>query len=203
METETIYRPRFGRWLCWGVWTVSTFALVHESLLSPASGLQVLPLVALISLLVWATFWNPAVQVSNGGVRLVNVWRTVDVPWPAILRIETKWALTLVTEYGEFPAWAAPAPGARSAIRLGQRSGGSTVPISAPGSTGAIRPGDLPGTNSGAAAVVIRQHWDDLREAGHLDNPRLEFARVPTQWHWRLIGGCVLLVAAGVIAAAL
>ena len=45
----------------------------------------------------WAVFWRPVVAVDDGGVRLVNVLRTIDLPWPSILAIDTKWALTLIT----------------------------------------------------------------------------------------------------------
>ena len=60
----------------------------------------------------WAVFWRPARRSSTtAGCALVNVLRTIDVPWPAIQAIDTKWALTLITAYGQFTAWAAPAPG--------------------------------------------------------------------------------------------
>ena len=57
--------------------------------------------------------------VDDGGVRLVNVARTIDLPWPSIVAVDTKWALTLVTAYGRFTGWAAPAPGLRQTMLAG------------------------------------------------------------------------------------
>ena len=76
------------------------------------------PWMALLAVICWATFWRPRVTVSDGGVELVNVTRTVFVPWPALHDLETRWALTLVTAYGRFTAWSAPAPGARACVDL-------------------------------------------------------------------------------------
>jgi hypothetical protein len=200
-----IHRPRFGPWLCVAVWAVCAFTLARELVGGAADGLRFLPILALVSLLVWATFWNPRIEVTDGGVVLVNVLRTIDLPWPAIQRIDTKWALTLFTAYGSFTAWAAPAPGVTNAARL---SGGGVlsrraVPNSAMMSHDTIRPGDLPGSPSGDAAASLRRHWESLRDAGYLDNPQLEFQRVPVRWHVGLIAALVLLLAACVLAGVL
>ena len=75
------------------------------------------PWLALVAGSCWALFWRPEVVVDDGGVRLVNVFRTIDVPWPSIQAVDTKWALTLITAYGRFTGWAAPAPGMHEAVR--------------------------------------------------------------------------------------
>jgi hypothetical protein len=126
---------------------------------------------------------------------VVNVLHTVDLPWPAIHRIDTKWALTLFTAYGKVTAWAAPAPGG-FASRMAGRHDFKGLPESTFGGDQSIRPGDLPGTPSGAAALAVRRHWEQLRDAGHLDDPKLEFARPPTQWHYRtiLVGAVLVLL---------
>ena len=48
--------------------------------------------------------------------------------------------------------------------------------------------------SSGDAALTVRRRWEELRNAGFLDDPRLEFARPPVRWHWSVI------VAAGIVA---
>src|SRR5690606_7610683 len=91
----------------------------------PSAALAVWPWLAVVAGLAWAVYWRPEVQVSDGGVRLVNVLNTVDVPWPALEAVDTKWALTLTTVWGRrYRAWAAPAPG-RSAMRRELRQQGS------------------------------------------------------------------------------
>jgi hypothetical protein len=184
------------------VWLAVAFALVREAIESIGGAARIAPLLLLVALVVWATFWNPRVEVTESGVRMVNVFRTIDIPWPAIQRIDTKWALTLVTAYGSFTAWAAPAPGMRSSARLSGNGGAGRrqVPSSAMMDSERIRPGDLPGSPSGDAAGSVRRHWEKLRDAGHLDNPRLEHERVPSRWNQPLIAAIAVLVIACVLA---
>lgn len=159
---------------------------------------KALPWLALVGGGAWALYWRPEVAVSDGGVRLVNVVRTIDVPWPALRGVETKWALTLDTVWGAYRSWAAPAPG-RSALRRelrDQRSAARaidrrvpTLPRNTMGRTG-----DLVYTESGAAAMLVHGRWTRLRDAGHLDGAVVEHDRPPIRWHWEtLIAGAVLL----------
>ncbi len=69
------------------------------------------PWLLLPAAVVWAVFWNPRVVVDDSGLTLVNVLRTVRLPWPAIQDVDTRWALKLHTAYGTFGAWAAPSAG--------------------------------------------------------------------------------------------
>ena len=59
---------------------------------------------------------------------------------------------------------------------------------------GGLRPGDLPSTASGSAALLIRRRWEALRKAGHLDEPRLEWERPPVTWHVGMLVGAGVLV---------
>jgi hypothetical protein len=153
------------------------------------------PWTGLLALLCWATFWRPGVIVSDGGVRLVNVSRTIDIPWPALRAIETRWALTLVTAYGRFTAWSAPAPGARSAL-LSRRATRREAPA---GADDGIRPADLLDTPSGEAAALVHRRWTALRDAGHLDDPRLERDRATVHWHVGLALAVAALLTVGVL----
>ena len=153
------------------------------------------PWMALFVLAAWATFWRPCVVVSDAGVRLVNVSRTIDVPWPALQGIETRWALTLVTAYGRYTAWGAPAPGAYSAFRaVGTRHRDT---LAAGDDT--VRPGELPDTPSGEAAELVQRRWAKLRAAGHLDQPQLERDRATVTWHIGTAAAAVALLALGVL----
>ncbi|MBM9476947.1 PH domain-containing protein [Nakamurella flavida] len=187
MESH-VQRPTGGRVLAVSVWVICAAGAVALAV-SQGPGVLVgsgawllLPAVA-----VWAVFYRPGVAVDDGGVELVNVLRTVRLPWPSIQRVDTRWSLTLHTAYGKFSAWAAPAPGRYAARRDQRRRGGR-----ASADEGGIRLGDLPDSESGAAAESIRRRWEALRDAGHLDDPRLEFDRAPTRWH---LGTILALVA--------
>ena len=191
MEVE-IRRSRSSQLLCVLSWVICAVGVGHQFTQGIESAISLLPWLALVSFAVWAAYWRPSLGVDDGGVRLVNVLRTIDVPWPAIQRIDTKWALTLFTAYGKFTAWVAPAPGIRSTVNLGRARRDQVAESALAGDS--IRPGDLPGSPSGNAAVLVRRRWEELRDAGHLDNPRLEFARVPVRWHWEIIAVTAALV---------
>ncbi len=154
------------------------------------------PWTGLVALLCWATFWRPCVIVSDGGVRVVNVSRTIDIPWPALRAIETRWALTLVTAYGRFTAWSAPAPGARSTM-LSRSATRRDAPPG--GGDDVVRPSELLDTPSGEAAALVHRRWTALRTAGHLDDPRLERDRATVRWHVGLAVAVAALVTIGVL----
>lgn len=200
-SAEFVYRPRFGM-----IVTAITVALcaVGLGLVLVQDGIaeaaRLLPWLVLIGGACWALFWRPKVTVSDGGVQLVNPLRTVDLPWPSIQLIDTKWALALRTSYGTYTAWAAPAPSRMQARKLTRGERGS-LPESTFIDGDAIRPGDAPDAPSGAVAMVIRRRWERLRDAGHLDAPVLEHERAPQRWHLRTIGAGIALVAIGLLTA--
>ena len=191
------FRPTFGKVLTVCIGLICAVALVWVTADEGASALlEVGPWLGLVAGGCWATFWNPRVVVDDGGVELVNVLRTIDIPWPAIHAVDTKFALTLITAYGTYTGWAAPAPGAHAAVRA-TKGNVKMIPDSA-WSAGGIRPGDLPSTPSGNAALLIRRRWEELREAGHLDAPVLEHERAPIRWHWPIIAAAIGLIVLGV-----
>ena len=208
-------RPWYGRALTVFIALICAATAVMVAWQEGARQLLLLvPWLGLMTLACWATFWRPCVVVSWSSVRLVNVLRTIDVPWPAIQLVETQWALTLVTAVGTFRSWAAPAPGARMATksmrpdagpelrtlpRDGDRVGTAAVDRAYDG----LRPGDLPETPSGAAATKVRERWRQLRDAGHLDDPRLEHDTATIRWHVGTIVAGGVLVAAAVVASVL
>ena len=52
------------------------------------------------------------------------------------------------------------------------------------GAINAVAKGDMVGTASGDAAMMVRRRWERLRSDGFLDEPRLEFDKPPVHWHW-------------------
>jgi hypothetical protein len=192
------FRPVFGRALCVVVGAICAASLVMLLVQDPVDALRAAPWLLLVAGACWALFWRPCIVVDDGGVRLVNVLRTIDLPWPSIFVVDTKWALTLVTAFGRFTGWAAPAPGLRQ-ILLAGREETAHLPSSTASADG-IRPGDLPSSPSGGAALLIRRRWEALREAGHLENPRLEHESAPITWHVGTIVAGLALVALALVA---
>lgn len=199
------YRPWFGRALTVVVTLIAAIVTLIVTIDGGwVDGLQIAPWLALFAVTCWAAFWQPRVVVSDAGVRVVNVTRTIDVPWPALQHIETRFALTLVTAYGKFTAWAAPAPSARTAVQsvvdrpMAGRPDGRALTYA-----DVQRLGDMPDTPSGDAATMVRRRWAQLVESGHLDDPQLEFSRPPVTWHLRTLALVVALIGAGVAGFAL
>ena len=192
-----VFRPGFGRGLTVVLGCSCVVSLVVVAARSGSTEtLLTLPWVALFMTCCWAIFWRPSVEVSDAGIRMVNVTRTIDVPWPAVVDVETRYALTLDTAYGRFSAWAAPAPGAGPALRAAMRN--RPRRHDGDGSDETVRSvtmGELAGTASGEAAMIVRRRWERLKDAGFLDDPQLEFDRAPIRWHWRVGASIVALTA--------
>ena len=180
----TTFRPLFGRVLAVVVGVLVVLGLAGVIVSGDFASLVrygAAPL--LVGVGAFAAFWFPSIGVAEHEVTVRNVFSTVHVPWPAIQRVDTKWALTLYLPGGKkVAAWASPAPN-RYAAQVGASK---DTKLAAQGQGGAIRPGDLLETPSGAVAFVIRSHWEDLREQGLLD-AGAEPGSVRRDWHWATI----------------
>lgn len=192
------FRPGFGRWL------TSAFAVVAGLVALIGlidSGLEAIvtlwPWLALLVGGCWAIYSHPEVRVDDDGVTLVNVWHRIEMPWGALIGIETKWALTLVTPKRRYRAWAAPAP-SRAVMRSERRD---THRLKDAAIGGEIRPGDLPHTDSGAAAKMVRDHWAAVQESGALDDADAATVSATRSIHWHVIGAGTLLVTLAVLGA--
>ena len=196
----TSFRPAFGRVLAVVMCVLAAVGLVGFIATGDWPGLLrygwILLLLAAVAL---ALYWFPSLDIAEHEVTVRNVFSTVHVPWPAIERIDTKFALTLYTLGGKVTAWASPAPNRYAT----QRSSAADARLAASVSGTNPRPGDLPDTMSGAAALVIRSHWEDLRERGHLNEPVLEGGRLRRDIHWVMIAALGTLTVATVLGIAL
>ena len=115
----------------------------------------------------WLLFWNPSIRITEDGVHVENVFTNVFLSWSSIVRIDTKYSLTLETKEKTFQAWAAPAPSRYSAF-MANKTEAEHLPESSFVGKGMIRPGDLTSSDSGVAAFLIRSQWEKLRDRGEL-----------------------------------
>jgi len=129
----------------------------------------------LFGLVGWAAFWQPRVEVSAGGVTIVNTLRTIEIPWPAVEEVVGRYGLQLRTAYGTVTAWGASAPSGTD--------------------RGRARPSE--------AALVVEERLAALRAAGWLEDPRLERPTARTRWHVPVIGAAAVLVVASLTLPAL
>ncbi|QNE47548.1 PH domain-containing protein [Glaciihabitans sp. INWT7] len=195
-ERETI-ASRFNRTIAIGVWVISLIIAVSLFFINRPDQLAYLVPLALVNLLVWEALWRPLLVVSDEGVVVTNPFRAVHVPWNALVNIDTKFALTLFTPGRKIEVWVAPSPG-RS---FGYRSAAVAereIRRTAPHSTNKVRPGDLPSSESGAAAEVVRSRWELLQVSGQIEAGVADSTRVTTHWHWYSIAAIVALLVSSV-----
>ena len=82
--------------------------LVPAMLTSPRSW-ALISSVTLALVLLWLFVVRPAAVIHDEGIRLVNPLRVVDVTWPTITEVRSRWALELVAEGKKYTAWGIPA----------------------------------------------------------------------------------------------
>jgi hypothetical protein len=191
-----IFQPRVSRLLAWACWAVATFGVVASVLEGgPRALAGVVPLL-FVAYLGWVLFWRPAVVVSDTAVVLENPFRVVEVPWEALVQVDTRYSLTLITPGRKYSAWAAPAPGiwgGRNAHPDHLRG----LPESSYGPGKSVRPGDLKSTDSGAAAQIVRIRWQQVLESGLAEPGRAAEINVRSTIVWSRIAVAVVLAAAG------
>jgi len=188
------FSSRYGRWLtvaagAAGVVAVASIAATDGL----AAALRALPVTGLLVLLLWAAYWRPEVEVSDGGITVRNVWRTAVIPWLTYRDSEVRFSLRIETTDGAVEAWA-PA-----------RSSGSARWLSRRGPAAPALPADderVDGTAEDALRAIVDRHAA-LARAGHLDRAESAVAtgavHVARAWHARLLGATLVLLAASVL----
>lgn len=195
---ETTFRPLFGRVLAVVIAVLGVIAIASSFITSEfTQALRVVAPTVLVVVLTFAAFWFPHVSIRRDNVEVGNVFSTSVVPWTAIRRIDTKWALALETDAGTVSAWASPAPGRYATLGMAPGDVRGTR-SSARAAEGSVRPGDALNTDSGAIAHVIRSHWEELRDDGLLDEPNAGTG-ARRRVHTRLLAGVGVLVIASAL----
>src|SRR6476620_6857877 len=189
-----IFKARTNKWFAGFSWFVAAAGLAG---LVVAGGMPALagagPLL-LIAYLGWLLFWRPAVVVHDAGVTIENPFRAITVPWAALVQVDTRYALTLVTPGRSYGAWAAPAPGIWGG-RNARPEDLQGLARSTYGPGASVRPGDLKSTDSGHAAQLVRISWQELVESGALDAGNAESTPVTVRYRWLELAATVLLLA--------
>lgn len=190
LHTE-VFRPRGSIFLAGLMWLVGAIFVAVG--IASTREFSSLPVGLTVAFFGYWLFWYPVVQVGLDGVTVRNPMRTIAVAWPALVTVDTKYALTLVTENGKYTAWAAPAPSALES-HLSKSADAKDLPANSYGLGGMLRPGDLKNTNSGAAAFLVRSYWEQLAEAGKLELPPQGAPAVSVRFNTALVIAAVVLV---------
>lgn len=195
-NSSTVFVSRFNRILCVLVWVLcAVLAVGALTTTDSASRHWFLVPIAWIGVCAFTVLWAPRLSVDDDVVTVRNVTRTITVPWSALIHVDTKYALALYTPGRTFSVWAAPAPGSVTVLRLARRD-----PRSVSDSSVTTRPGDLPGTDSGNAAAIVRSRWESLKSRNRIPTGIAGDVPVAVLWNTRAITTVILGFAASMCA---
>ncbi|MFF2488328.1 PH domain-containing protein [Microbacterium sp. NPDC058062] len=184
---------RFNRIAAVIVWSLAALAVITAVWSADPRLTWVYAATPLAALLGWMALWRPCVEVSDRGVRIENVSHDVDVPWEALVHVETARALTLHTPSGSFTAWSAPAPGFFTTMM-----GNAKARREASAAGGDARPSDRMGTDSGNAALVVRESWRSRLDAGQVELGVADETPVKRHWHVTFLIASIVLAATSI-----
>ncbi|QCB96835.1 PH domain-containing protein [Arthrobacter sp. PAMC25564] len=190
-----VFKARTNKWFAWLSWAVAAFGVVVMAVTAGPGALAGIAPLVLLGFLGWQLFWMPAVVVHGGGVTLENPFRSIEVPWAALVQVDTRYALTLVTAARSYTSWAAPAPGIWGG-RNARPEDLQGLPATTYGPGKSVRPGDLTSTDSGQAARLVRARWHELVESGELAAGEAATTAVKVTFRRAAAGAVVLLLAA-------
>lgn len=178
-DRTVVLRHRSAFSMTIGAVVVSAGAVPWLAADDPRAVLRALPILLLLPTVAWALFGRPAVIVSDDGVALRNVTRTVEIPWSMITEIRTGFALTLDTDRGAYSAWAVQMPSiageahrTRSAMQYQSAARPYDV-VSRRGGGASASPGDVAG--------YLRRRWKASAGETRDSCTRAEGLRV--RWH--------------------
>ncbi|KON72709.1 hypothetical protein M768_14465 [Cellulosimicrobium cellulans F16] len=172
MGPTLVFRSTYGRVLTVATGAVAVALVVVTAVTGDVVAVlgALLP-AALVTYLVWMLFWRPAVEVSDGGIEVRNVARTVHVPWIVYEGVETRYSLEVRYQGGRVTAWAAP------------RSSGSARWLRSSRRNPVDRERVVNGANAEAVAEAVTQRHGLLAAAGHLDRAVPGAPGARTTWH--------------------
>lgn len=183
MGETHVFQTVFSKYFSMAFAGVTGLASVYLAFSDVGELTASVPILLAVGILVWLLFGHPRLEVSDGGITLVNIVHTIHIPWNRFVGVHTKWNLRIVTDGEEYTSWALPVSSG-TARRLPRRRGAKQ------GSSH-----EVAGGPAETAALVIGGRFKEIREAGYLDRPPLD----PPQVSIRVTRAA--LVGAGSIAA--
>ncbi len=171
---------------CWALLAVlGTLGALQSE---PRGAVAAVIAVAWLAYAAFVFLWAPALVVDARGCEIRNPLRTIGVAWGALIHVDTKYSLTLFTPGRSWPVWCAPQAGAISARRKARRVREDRDPRDPRNPLDAgVRIGDVPGTESGDAAALVRERW----AAAAAPEAEAASIAVPVAVHWGRLAALV------------
>jgi hypothetical protein len=88
-------------------------ALLVPAVLSAGRDWTLISSVLLALVLLWLFIVRPCAVIHAEGIRIINPVRVVDLTWPAIDEVRSRWALEIMSGGRRYTAWGIPADPAR------------------------------------------------------------------------------------------
>lgn len=199
-----VFRSRLNQVLAVALWVVAGAMCLAAALSADPEAWRNLSFAGLLAAIAWAALWAPQVGVDDDGVALRNVTHTAVVPWDAIIEVDTKFALSIRTPRRAYSAWAAPAPGrysSRVALHTRRRKATPTDGDVLAAEVVGERTSDLPRTDSGNAAILVRSRWQRLLNEDRITIGAAETSPVQIKLHVATLGLLTVLGAASILSA--
>lgn len=180
-DQRLVYRPLMSRVASAGYAVFALWWAVDDLRTGDEARIAVVgPVLLALGAVVYGLFWRPAVVVDDEAVELLNIVRNVRVPWTLLEGVETRFALTLLVGERQYRSWAAGAPGRPAP--MGQHGAGRREAARDHHPTGespAVRSSRSLRGDSGAAAFMVEQRWEQRRHQPTTGSPAVQVG-----WHW-------------------
>ena len=160
-------RPASSTALVAAAWVLLALLGGAQVYVHGTSALRLTVLLAGFGYLAWRLFRRPAVHLDEHGVTAVNPFNEVAIPWTAVIDMDVKFGLRVVTPNGRHAAWGAPGRG--NFARAGTMS----------------------------EAERARRHWQALVEAGRIEAGIADEVPATRTWDVAGIATCLALLAGG------
>jgi len=193
-------------------------AVVGVSLLTSVPvprSLALLGLPIVVIVVTWALYWRPRVNLDPRNITLVDVVRTVQIPWSRVRDFDVRFGLGVNTtqptaqpgSVKKYSAWALPAAGRTIVRPTGKSADGGATP-------GAPRRPELRPGMPTPLRTVLDYRAQRTATSGALDTttpdaeavgvetsqPHEAAAPIVTRWNWGVIAALVVAVGWAVLA---
>lgn len=115
-----------------------------------------------VALLIWVVMVRPSLILSTEGIGLRNLVRDIDISWPVVDLVESRWNLKVYDAQGH--SWGSWAISAQRPSGRGMRPAGTGGMGLFPGRMTVPEPGDTGMRNPSASAAAIADQIRDAQE---------------------------------------
>lgn len=159
------------------------------------------PTLVAVAIVAWAVLWQPSVRVDADGVTVRNILSTRRVSFDALIDVSTRWSVTLRTPRGAVSIFVGPQPSRLSAWGAERRIRREGTEDERARLQRVVHVGDVPGTESGDIAALVRDRWQQALDEGRVAVGDADDVAVPRIWHTATIAVLAVAIVAAPVAA--